>query len=146
GLWVAPRLMQDGWFERSIFVWGWAIGAVSTGIALLRVVDPALKSGTLEDFGVAYLPVVPVEITAVTFVPPPRVGRGSVGCGRHLGCHRGGRRHSRNLYREGKYARHTTCVTFRVPARSAASTATPVRARWAEFQPRVWCGMPYQAS
>jgi len=102
GLWVAPRLMQDGWFERSIFVWGWAIGAVSTGIALLRVVDPALKSGTLEDFGVAYLPVIPVEITAVTFVPPPRVGRGSVGCGRHLGCHRGGRRHSRNLYREGK--------------------------------------------
>src|SRR5699024_11203046 len=34
GLWVAPRRMQDGWFERSVFVWGWASGAVSTGIAL----------------------------------------------------------------------------------------------------------------
>lgn len=70
GLWVAPRLMQEGWFERSIFTWGWSTGAVSTGIAMLRVVDPALKSGTLEDFGIAYIPVTPVEITAVTFVPP----------------------------------------------------------------------------
>src|SRR5699024_5808993 len=102
GLWVAPRLMQDGWFERSIFVWGWAIGAVSTGIALLRVVDPALKSGTLEDFGVAYLPVIPVEITEVAFVPTHRVGRGSVGGGLHLECHSGGHRHSRYLYRDGK--------------------------------------------
>src|SRR5699024_2477824 len=24
GLWVAPRLMQQGWFERSIFTWGWS--------------------------------------------------------------------------------------------------------------------------
>lgn len=70
GLWVAPRLMQDGWFERSIFTWGWSTGAVATGIAMLRVVDPELKSGALEDFGIAYIPVTPVEITAVTFVPP----------------------------------------------------------------------------
>lgn len=70
GLWVAPRLMQDGWFERSIFTWGWSTGAVATGIAMLRVVDPSLKSGTLEDFGIAYIPVTPVEISAVTFVPP----------------------------------------------------------------------------
>lgn len=70
GLWVAPRLMHDGWFERSIFTWGWSTGAVATGIAMLRVVDPDLKSNTLEDFGIAYIPVTPVEITAVTFVPP----------------------------------------------------------------------------
>jgi ESS family glutamate:Na+ symporter len=69
-LWVAPRLMTTGWFERSLFTWGWSTGAVATGIAMLRVVDPELKSGTLEDFGLAYIPVTPVEITAVTFVPP----------------------------------------------------------------------------
>ena len=69
GLWVAPRLMHHGWFERSLFTWGWSTGAVATGIAMLRVVDPQLKSGTLEDFGIAYIPVTPVEITAVTFVP-----------------------------------------------------------------------------
>src|SRR5699024_12195605 len=70
GLCVAPRLMQHGWFERSIFTWGWSTGAVATCIAMLRVVDPELKSGTMEDFGLAYIPVTPVEITAATFVPP----------------------------------------------------------------------------
>ncbi|WP_181273039.1 sodium/glutamate symporter [Brevibacterium oceani] len=69
GLWVAPRVMEDGWFERQLFTWGWATGAVATGIALLRIVDPKLKSRTLEDFSLAYLPVIPVEVTAVTFAP-----------------------------------------------------------------------------
>lgn len=69
GLLVAPRTLQDGWFEKQIFTWGWATGAVNTAIALLRIVDPKLKSGTMEDFAIAYIPVVPAEITAVTFVP-----------------------------------------------------------------------------
>jgi ESS family glutamate:Na+ symporter len=69
GFWVAPRVLAEGWYERQLFTWGWSTGAVATGIALLRIVDPKLKSRTLEDFSVAYLPVLPVEITAVTFVP-----------------------------------------------------------------------------
>lgn len=69
GRFAAPRLMQDGWFERQLFTWGWATGAVATGIALLRIVDPRMTSRTLEDFSIAYLPVVPVEVAAVTFVP-----------------------------------------------------------------------------
>lgn len=69
GLVVAPRVMEGAWFEKQLFTWGWATGAVSTGIALLRVVDPKLKSRTLEDFAIAYIPVLPVEVAAVTFVP-----------------------------------------------------------------------------
>ena len=51
---------------------GWAGGfgsAAAVGVAMLRIVDPTLKSGTMEQFGVAYIPVVPVEIAAVSFVP-----------------------------------------------------------------------------
>lgn len=69
GLYLAPRMMGEGWFERQLFTWGWATGAVATGIALLRIVDPRLRSRTIEDFAVAYLPVLPVEVTAITFVP-----------------------------------------------------------------------------
>ena len=69
GLVLAPRMMGDGWFERQLFTWGWATGAVATGIALLRIVDPRMRSRTMEDFAVAYLPVLPVEVTAITFVP-----------------------------------------------------------------------------
>ena len=69
GTFVAPRVMTDSWFEKQLFTWGWATGAVATGVAMLRIVDPKLKSGTMEQFGVAYIPVVPVEIAAVSFVP-----------------------------------------------------------------------------
>lgn len=69
GTFVAPRVMTDAWFEKQLFTWGWATGAVATGVAMLRIVDPKLKSGTMEQFGVAYIPVVPVEIAAVSFVP-----------------------------------------------------------------------------
>lgn len=69
GLVVAPRMLGDAWFEKQIFTWGWATGSVSTGLALLRIVDPRLRSRTLEDFAIAYLPLLPVEVTAVTFTP-----------------------------------------------------------------------------
>ena len=69
GLVVAPRTLSGAWFEKQIFTWGWSTGAVATGIALLRIVDPKLKSKTLDDFAIAYIPVVPVEVSAVTFAP-----------------------------------------------------------------------------
>ena len=62
-------MLGDAWFEKQIFTWGWATGSVSTGLALLRIIDPRLRSRTLEDFAIAYLPLLPVEVTAVTFTP-----------------------------------------------------------------------------
>jgi glutamate:Na+ symporter, ESS family len=67
--WVAPALMHGAWFEKAIFTWGWATGAVATSIALLRMVDPDLESGTLEEFGIAYLPVAPLETASVALTP-----------------------------------------------------------------------------
>jgi glutamate:Na+ symporter, ESS family len=67
--WVAPALMHGAWFEKAIFTWGWATGSVATSIALLRMVDPELESRTLEEFGVAYLPVAPVETASVALTP-----------------------------------------------------------------------------
>jgi ESS family glutamate:Na+ symporter len=67
--WVAPALMHDAWFEKAIFTWGWATGSIPTSIALLRMVDPDLDSRTLEEFGIAYLPVAPVETASVALTP-----------------------------------------------------------------------------
>ena len=69
GLVVAPRYLGESWFEKQIFTWGWATGSVATGIALLRIVDPELESGTVEDFGYAYMPLIPVEGAAVAVAP-----------------------------------------------------------------------------
>lgn len=67
--WVAPAVMSGAWFEKSLFTWGWATGAVSTSIALLRIVDPRLESRTLEEYGLAYLPVAPLETVTIVVTP-----------------------------------------------------------------------------
>lgn len=60
---------KNDWFERGIFTWGWNTGTVAMGIALLRIVDPQLKSRTLDDYGLAYIPIAPVEVLLITFAP-----------------------------------------------------------------------------
>lgn len=66
---IAPSFFGKQWIERAIFGWGWATAAVATGIALLKIVDPKLKSGTLNEYGVAYVGYAPFEI-GMTIVAP----------------------------------------------------------------------------
>ncbi|WP_010531857.1 sodium/glutamate symporter [Lentibacillus jeotgali] len=66
---VSKYYFQENWFEKGIFTFGWITGAVAMGIALLRIVDPKLKSNTLDEFGLAYIPIAPVEILIITFAP-----------------------------------------------------------------------------
>lgn len=68
-VYLAPRMFSEYAFERGIFTWGWSTGAVAMGIALLRIVDPNLESKTLEDYGLAYVPIAPVEVAIVSFAP-----------------------------------------------------------------------------
>ncbi len=77
-LWfVGRRIYHDFWFERSIFVFGWNTGVVAIGITLLRVVDPRLKTKTLEDYGLAYVFISLVEI-GILVVVPPLVAKGMI--------------------------------------------------------------------
>lgn len=66
---LGRRLSKTFWFERTIFAWGWWTGTMAMGIALLRIVDPKLSSKAMDDYALAYLPVAPVEILLITFVP-----------------------------------------------------------------------------
>lgn len=63
------RLAKTYWFERTIFAWGWWTGTMAMGIALLRIVDPKLSSKAMDDYALAYLPIAPIEILLITFVP-----------------------------------------------------------------------------
>ena len=66
---MAPLYFGEEWIERGIFGWGWATAAVATGIALLKMVDPKLKSGTLNEYGVAYVGFGPFEIGMTILAP-----------------------------------------------------------------------------
>ena len=79
--WVAPRFFGEKWLERAVLGWGWATAAVATGIALLKIVDPKLKSGTLNEYGVAYIGFAPFEIGMTIIAPIAVIGGFSMGLG-----------------------------------------------------------------
>ena len=66
---LGRHLSRTFWFERTIFAWGWWTGTMAMGIALLLIVDPKLASKAMDDYAMAYLPIAPVEILLITFVP-----------------------------------------------------------------------------
>jgi ESS family glutamate:Na+ symporter len=67
--WMGPRFFETFWFEKSLFTWGWITGVTALGITLLRIVDSENGSRALNDFALAYLFVVPVEVGLVAFGP-----------------------------------------------------------------------------
>ncbi|HIK35213.1 MULTISPECIES: sodium/glutamate symporter [unclassified Thermosynechococcus] len=49
-LYLAPRILPMFWFERGIGDMGQSMGVTSTGLLLIRMVDPHNQSGALESF------------------------------------------------------------------------------------------------
>lgn len=49
---LAPKMMKENWFEKSMFVYGYCTGVYAIGLTLLRIVDPELKSKTLDDIAI----------------------------------------------------------------------------------------------
>ena len=66
---VCRKLFHNFWFERGIFIFGWATGVVAIGVTLLRIVDPEFKSKTLEDYGMAYVFMSFIEIGLIALLP-----------------------------------------------------------------------------
>jgi len=65
GKWIAGEY----WWEKAVFTWGWFTGTMSMSIALLRIIDPDMKSGTLDQYAYAYIYVAPVEMALVSLAP-----------------------------------------------------------------------------
>lgn len=70
------KLFKDFWFERSIFIFGWCTGVVAIGVTLLRIVDPKMKTGTLDDYGTAYTLISVIEVFIVALTPQLTVSLG----------------------------------------------------------------------
>ncbi|RJX65206.1 sodium:glutamate symporter [Vibrio sinensis] len=68
-LWVAPRILGDDWFEKGLFSWGWLTGTVAMGIALLRIIDPKMRSKVLDDYAIAYVPGSITDIFIISLMP-----------------------------------------------------------------------------
>lgn len=58
---LGPTFNAKSWFERSIFVYGYATGVFAIGFLLLRIADPQNKSRTLSDVAMTTAFLEPVE-------------------------------------------------------------------------------------
>ena len=61
---MGSRMNNESWFERSIFVFGYATGVFAIGLTLLRIVDPENRSKTLNDTAITGPINTPLEIFA----------------------------------------------------------------------------------
>ncbi|MCT1806999.1 MULTISPECIES: sodium/glutamate symporter [Dermabacter] len=66
---VSKKLFADHKVEQGIFTWGWNTGTAGMGMALLRIVDPDMKSKTLDYYGIAYIPIGFVDIATIATLP-----------------------------------------------------------------------------
>ncbi|WP_344261842.1 sodium/glutamate symporter [Streptomyces sodiiphilus] len=56
---LAPRMMPDHWFERGIGDMGQSLGVTATGLILLRIADPELRTPAYPAFGYKQLALEP---------------------------------------------------------------------------------------
>ena len=69
--WMGSRTFHDHAFGRTLIIYGVATGTLASGLALLRVVDPELKTPIAEDYMRAAGLVFPMAIPLILIIPFP---------------------------------------------------------------------------
>lgn len=87
---IAPRMLPDAWFERSITEYGMQTGVTALGLLLLRVADPHFKTPAAKSFGfkqILYEPMLgggfitaaaPILIASYGLLPSFTIGLASI--------------------------------------------------------------------
>lgn len=68
-MWMGPRQFEGHWFEKSMFCYGFNTGSLVNGIMLLRIVDPEMKSKSLETYAIVGLFDRPLIIALIALGP-----------------------------------------------------------------------------
>lgn len=66
---MGPKMFKDYWFERSMFVYGFATGSLVNSILLLRMIDPQMKSKSLDTYAVVGLLDRPMFVALIALGP-----------------------------------------------------------------------------
>ena len=66
---LGPRVFGEDHFSKSIFTWGWSVGGLAFGLALVKFCMPKSKDELFEKFALTYLLIAPVEIGLLLTTP-----------------------------------------------------------------------------
>ncbi|MDT8299342.1 MAG: hypothetical protein RQ801_13640, partial [Spirochaetaceae bacterium] len=69
--WMGSRTFADHAFGRTLIIYGVATGTLASGLALVRVIDPDLKTPIAEDYMRAAGIVFPLMIPLILIIPFP---------------------------------------------------------------------------
>lgn len=68
--WLAPKLLKNNTFEKSLMAWGWTNGVVAVALALNQAyTQDDMKDLILEEFALCYLLISPLELGLLIAVP-----------------------------------------------------------------------------
>lgn len=67
-LYFGKRIGNDNDFDRTVGLFGTSTGTVPSGIALIRIIDPALKNTTAIELGLMNLPMSASYVTVLTIL------------------------------------------------------------------------------
>jgi Na+/glutamate symporter len=68
-IWMGPRQFTGHWFEKSMFCYGFNTGTLVNGIMLLRIIDPDMKSKSMETYALVGLFDRPLIIALIALGP-----------------------------------------------------------------------------
>lgn len=66
---IALKIFKEESFEKAIFTWGWSVGGLVFGLALVKIVNPKHNIKIMEQFALTYLMLAPIEISLLLSMP-----------------------------------------------------------------------------
>lgn len=63
------KVFKEDSFSKAIFTWGWSVGGLVFGLALVKIVNPKKNYTILQQFALTYLMLAPIEISLLLTMP-----------------------------------------------------------------------------
>ncbi len=66
---LGMRVFEEDSFTKAVFTWGWSVGGLVFGLALVKMIKKQDNMGILEQFAFTYLMLAPIEIGLLLSMP-----------------------------------------------------------------------------
>ncbi len=66
---IGMRVFDEDSYSKAVFTWGWSVGGLVFGLALVKMIKREKNMEMLEQFAFTYLMLAPIEITLLLTMP-----------------------------------------------------------------------------
>jgi len=66
---LALKVFEEDSFSKALFTWGWSVGGLVFGLALVKIVNPKDNIKIMQQFALTYLLLAPIEISLLLSMP-----------------------------------------------------------------------------